>query len=60
VSHGTLTLNADGSFTYDLAVDVAPGDHVTETVQFYKISDGEGHTDVGVLTLNITGADAEV
>ncbi|WSH64002.1 Ig-like domain-containing protein [Rhizobium ruizarguesonis] len=59
-TYGTFHVKADGTFTYDLAVDVAPGDHVTETVQFYKISDGEGHTDVGVLTLNITGADAEV
>ncbi|MBY5841047.1 VCBS domain-containing protein [Rhizobium leguminosarum] len=59
-TYGTFHVKADGTFTYDLAVDVAPGDHVTETIQFYKISDGEGHTDVGVLTLNITGADAEV
>ncbi|MGO6905791.1 Ig-like domain-containing protein, partial [Rhizobium ruizarguesonis] len=58
-TYGTFHVKADGTFTYDLAVDVAAGDHVTETVQFYKISDGEGLTDVGVLTLNITGADAE-
>jgi autoaggregation protein RapA/B/C len=59
-TYGTFHVKADGTFTYDLATDIAPGDHVTETVQYYKISDGEGHTDVGVLTLNITGADAEV
>nr|ASZ83581.1 RapA1 [Rhizobium leguminosarum] len=59
-TYGTFHVKADGTFTYDLAADIAPGDHVTETIQFYKISDGEGHTDVGVLTLNITGADAEV
>ncbi|MGO7874144.1 autoaggregation protein, partial [Rhizobium leguminosarum] len=27
---------------------------------YYKISDGEGHTEAGVLTLNITGTDALV
>nr|ASZ83580.1 RapA1 [Rhizobium leguminosarum] len=59
-TYGTFHVKADGTFTYDLAADIAPGDHVTETIQFYKISDGEGHTDVGVLTLNITGADADV
>jgi len=56
-TYGTFHVKADGSFTYDLAADIAPGDHVTETVQYYKISDGDGHTDVGVLTLNITGTD---
>ena len=56
-TYGTFHVKADGSFTYDLAADIAPGDHVTETIQYYKISDGEGHTDVGVLTLNITGTD---
>ncbi|MBY5582894.1 Ig-like domain-containing protein [Rhizobium leguminosarum] len=59
-TYGTFHVKADGSFTYDLTADIAPGDQVTETIQFYKISDGEGHTDAGVLTLNITGADAEV
>ncbi|MBY5369110.1 MAG: Ig-like domain-containing protein [Rhizobium sp.] len=56
-AYGTFHVKADGSFTYDLAADIAPGDHVTETVQYYKISDGEGHTDAGILTLNITGTD---
>ncbi|MCA2409157.1 VCBS domain-containing protein [Rhizobium leguminosarum bv. viciae 248] len=59
-TYGTFHVKANGSFTYDLTADIAPGDQVTETIQYYKISDGEGHTDVGVLTLNITGADAEV
>ncbi|MBY5663138.1 autoaggregation protein [Rhizobium leguminosarum bv. viciae] len=59
-TYGTFHVKANGTFTYDLTADIAPGDQVTETVQFYKISDGEGHTDAGVLTLNITGADAEV
>ncbi|OWO95286.1 autoaggregation protein [Rhizobium esperanzae] len=56
-TYGTFHVKADGSFTYDLASDIAPGDHITETIQYYKISDGQGHTDVGVLTLNITGTD---
>ncbi|MGW9950245.1 hypothetical protein J2W92_005605 [Rhizobium leguminosarum] len=47
-------------FTYTLTEDLAAGQNVTETVQYYKISDGEGHTDAGVLTLNITGTDAHL
>ncbi|RUM23136.1 autoaggregation protein [Rhizobium vallis] len=56
-TYGTFHVKADGSFSYELTSDIASGDHVTETVQYYKISDGDGHTDVGVLTLNITGTD---
>ncbi|MBY2962045.1 autoaggregation protein [Rhizobium leguminosarum] len=56
-TYGTFHVKADGTFTYDLAADIAPGDHVTENIQYYKISDGSGHTDVGTLTLNITGTD---
>ena len=56
-TYGTFHVKADGTFTYDLAADIAPADHVTETIQYYKISDGSGHTDVGILTLNITGTD---
>ncbi|MDK4734631.1 Ig-like domain-containing protein [Rhizobium sp. CNPSo 3490] len=56
-TYGTFHVQANGEFSYELTSDIAPGDHVTETVQYYKISDGEGHTDVGILTLNITGTD---
>ncbi|EJZ17240.1 Ig-like domain-containing protein [Rhizobium sp. Pop5] len=56
-TYGTFHVKANGEFTYELTSDIAPGDHVTETVQYYKISDGQGHTDVGVLTLNVTGTD---
>ncbi|MBB2716580.1 UNVERIFIED_ORG: autoaggregation protein RapA/B/C [Rhizobium etli] len=56
-TYGTFHVKANGEFTYELTQDIAPGDHVTETVQYYKISDGQGHTDAGILTLNITGTD---
>ncbi|MBX5068952.1 Ig-like domain-containing protein [Rhizobium lentis] len=56
-TYGTFHVKADGQFTYELTQDIAPGDHVTETIQYYKISDGSGHTDVGILTLNITGTE---
>ncbi|PDT10106.1 MULTISPECIES: Ig-like domain-containing protein [unclassified Rhizobium] len=56
-TYGTFHVKADGAFTYELTQDIAPGDQVTETVQYYKISDGSGHTDVGILTLNITGTE---
>jgi autoaggregation protein RapA/B/C len=56
-TYGTFHVKANGDFTYELTQDIAPGDQVTETVQYYKISDGEGHTDAGILTLNIAGTD---
>ena len=31
------------------------GQHVTEKLQYYKISDGKGHTDVGTITLTVDG-----
>lgn len=55
---GTFHLKPDGTFTYDLRADVAaaldPGEKVTEHVS-YKISDGNGNTDVAQLTLDIKG-----
>ncbi|MBB4438006.1 MULTISPECIES: calcium-binding lectin RapA2 [Rhizobium] len=58
--YGIFHVKPNGEFTYELTGDLAAGQTVTETVQYYKISDGEGHTDAGVLTLNITGTDALV
>ncbi|MGO7389081.1 calcium-binding lectin RapA2 [Rhizobium ruizarguesonis] len=58
--HGIFHVKPNGEFTYTLTEDLTAGQNVTETVQYYKISDGEGHTDVGVLTLNITGTDAHL
>lgn len=54
-AYGVFHMNANGDFTYDLNADVADGQTVTEVIKYYKISDGLGHTDVGVLTLNIHG-----
>ncbi len=55
--YGTFHVKPNGEFTYTLNTDVAAGASVTEKIEYYKISDGSGHTDVGVLTLNITGTD---
>ncbi|NEJ73014.1 autoaggregation protein [Rhizobium phaseoli] len=57
-TYGTFHVKADGSFTYDLTHDIAAGDQVTEVLRYYKISDGDGHTDTAKVTLNITGTDA--
>ncbi|MGR9393937.1 Ig-like domain-containing protein [Rhizobium leguminosarum] len=55
---GTFHFSADGSFTYDLDPAVKAGlndgEHVTEKLQ-YKISDGAGQTDAGVITLTVDG-----
>ncbi|WP_064695418.1 Ig-like domain-containing protein [Rhizobium aegyptiacum] len=56
-TYGTFHVQANGEFTYELTQDIAPGTQVTEIIEYYKISDGEGHTDAGVLTLNITGTE---
>lgn len=59
-TYGTFTFNADGTYTYELdATDpdvlaLAPGETLTEQLS-YKISDGNGETDVGLFTLEITG-----
>ncbi|MFS2180187.1 Ig-like domain-containing protein [Rhizobium pisi] len=55
---GTFHFSANGSFTYDLAPAVKAGlndgEHVTEKLQ-YKVSDGAGHADAGVITLTVDG-----
>ena len=60
-SYGTFHFQSDGDFTYDLDAGVADslhsGDSVTETLQYYKISDGKGNTDVGVIHVTINGED---
>ena len=59
-TYGTFHFHADGSFTYDLDPGVKAtlndGQSVTEKLQYYKISDGAGHTDVGTITLTVNGA----
>lgn len=57
--HGTFLVKPDGSFTYELDPEVAtrigPGHLVIEQLQ-YKVSNGIGGTDVGILRLEISGA----
>ncbi|ACI55561.1 outer membrane adhesin like protein [Rhizobium leguminosarum bv. trifolii WSM2304] len=56
---GTFHFSADGSFTYNLDPAVKAGlndgEHVTEKLQYYKVSDGAGHADAGVISLTIDG-----
>jgi len=61
MAHGTLVLNADGSYTYtlnnaDTAVNkLNVGDKLAEQVT-YTITDAQGHTATATLTLTIDGA----
>src|SRR6185369_16524498 len=48
-SNGTLTLNADGTFTYNPNL----GFNGTDTFQ-YQVLDGNGGTDVGLVTITVT------
>jgi len=60
-SHGTLTLQSDGSYTYTLnAEDSAvnalnTGQHLTDTFT-YTITDGDGDTSSTTLTITIDGS----
>lgn len=60
--YGTFRLHPDGSFTYQLdhsleaVKNLSAGEHLTERVT-YKMSDGGGATDTGVLDLKINGSD---
>ncbi|MBJ7438893.1 MAG: VCBS domain-containing protein [Sphingopyxis sp.] len=61
-AYGTLTLNADGSYTYVLNNAAQPvqglsaGETLTETFE-YEITDGDGDTATATLTITINGAD---
>ena len=59
--YGVFHFKADGSFTYDLSQNVAselnPGETVTDTLRYYKVSDGLGNTDVGKLSVTVNGTD---
>jgi VCBS repeat-containing protein len=67
-TYGQLTIAANGSYTYvanqDAADALDPGDVVTDTFN-YTVSDGQGETDMAVLTITVNGindtpvADAE-
>lgn len=48
-SHGALTLNPDGSFTY-----IHDGSETTTDTFVYQIDDGNGGTDTETVTINIT------
>ena len=54
--HGTLTLNSDGTYTYQLTpgVDVPKDATYTETFT-YTITDTDGDTSEATLTISITG-----
>ncbi len=57
--YGTFFFKPDGSFTYTLRDDVKASlgadQTISESLKYYKISDGAGHTDVGTLSLDISG-----
>jgi VCBS repeat-containing protein len=57
--YGVFHFKADGTFTYDLdagvKADLTTGQAIVEKLEYYKISDGAGHTDVGILELTING-----
>ena len=52
-SFGTLTLNADGSYSYDGDPNVVPPAGATDTF-VYTITDGDGDTSTTTLTINLT------
>ena len=50
---GTLTLNADGSYSYDGTPNVVPPAGATDTF-VYTITDGDGDTSTMTLTITLT------
>ncbi|PDT36388.1 autoaggregation protein [Rhizobium sp. M10] len=56
-TYGTFHVKSNGEFTYELNTDLNADQTYTEVLRYYKISDGEGHTDTALVTLNITGTD---
>ena len=52
-SFGTLTLNANGSYSYDGNPNVVPPAGATD-VFVYTITDGDGDTSTTTLTINLT------
>lgn len=63
LNYGSVTINADGSFTYTLdnewweVDELGLGDTLPEPGFAYSISDGHGGTDSGVLMISILGVD---
>jgi len=64
--YGTITINADGSYTYTLdnanplIQGLSEGEAIGPEVFEYTIEDGDGDPSVATLTINITGTDDEV
>ena len=62
-TYGTLTVGADGSYTYtadqDAADNIANGSSETD-VFTYTVSDGNGGTDTATITITVSGQDNEV
>ena len=54
-SFGTLTLNADGSYSYDGNPNVVPPAGATDTF-VYTITDGDGDTSTVTLTITLTNS----
>jgi VCBS repeat-containing protein len=52
-TYGALTLNSDGSFTYD-ANNVGTGSEILTDSFSYTVSDGRGGADTGTLEFNIS------
>ncbi|WP_332762877.1 retention module-containing protein, partial [Pseudarthrobacter sp.] len=52
-SYGTLTLNADGSYSYDGSPNVVPPEGATDTF-VYTIKDGDGDLSTTTLTITLT------
>ena len=62
-TYGTLTIGADGTYTYaadqDATDNLDAGDQVTD-VFTYTISDGNGGTDTTTLTITVTGVNDNI
>ena len=54
-SFGALTLNADGSYSYDGNPNVVPPAGATDTF-VYTITDGDGDTSTVTLTITLTNS----
>ena len=61
-SFGTLTLNADGSYSFVLdnaatqVQSLVPGESLSQDFS-YTITDGDGDTSTATLTITVNGAD---
>jgi VCBS repeat-containing protein len=59
-TYGTLTLNANGSYTYvadQAAADALSGTQTATDIFTYTVSDGKGGTDTAQLSITVNGQD---